>query len=214
VSARDLEALAGHREHAPRPLAVCIDRLRGRMLGAVVVGLDEAVGAWAAADGKRVELEVEGAATRINGPAAGPLRTAIVQLLRNAIAHGIETPSAREAANKPVVGRLRIVGTTPIADEPPVIEVIDDGGGIDFTLLATRARERGLSTTRDELPYVDGLSVRCEADTLAGRGAGLAAVRDELAAAGYTIEIESEPGVGTTMRLRPVTARRRVVRAM
>jgi len=206
VSARDLEALGELRGQASRPIAQCIDRLRGRMLGAIAVGLDDAVGAWAAADGKRVELEVVGATTRIAGAAASGLRTAIVQLVRNAVAHGIQAPAVREAAGKPAVGSLRIVGTASAQpDEPPIIDVVDDGAGIDFAALASRASERGVVASTSELPFVDGLSTRREPDALAGRGAGLATVRDELALVGYTIEIESTPGSGTRVRMVPLT---------
>jgi hypothetical protein len=204
VSARDLEALGEHRAGASRSLAQCIDRLQGRMLGAVVVGLDEAIGAWAAIEGKRIELEVVGAAARVGGEAAAPLRTAIVQLVRNAVAHGIESPGTRTAAGKPAVGSLRIVAE-PSSEpaEPPSIAVIDDGAGIDYAELATRAAERGVTVVASELPFLDGLSTRREADALAGRGAGLAAVRDELSAVGYSVLIESTVGVGTTVRLTP-----------
>lgn len=201
VSARDLDALGELRGHASDELARRIDRIRGRMLGTVVVGLDDAVGAWAAAEGKRIELEVIGATTRICARAAEGLRTAVVQLVRNAIAHGIESPDARAAAGKPVLGSVRVVATADEDGGPPVIEVIDDGGGIDFAALATRASERDIVEDVALLPFIDGLTTRDVADSLAGRGAGLAAVREDLAAIGYTIELQSVPGTGTRVRL-------------
>lgn len=203
VSARDLEELGTLRSQASPELARCIDRIRSRTLGAVVVGLDDAVGAWAAGEGKRVEVEIVGATMRICSRAVGALRTAIVQLARNAVAHGIEEPTLREHRGKPVLGALRVVASTQAADRPPVIEVIDDGGGIDFAALAQRATARHIVVDVATLPFVEGLSTRGTPDALAGRGAGLAAVREELASIGYGIEVHSEPGIGTRIRLVP-----------
>lgn len=214
VSARDLDELGRLRSHGSSELSQCIDRIRSRTLGAVVVGLDDAVGAWAAGEGKRVEVEIVGATTRISPQSVGPLRTAIVQLARNAVAHGIESPDDRQASGKSVLGTLRIVATMPAPDLPAVIEVIDDGGGIDFAALALRATEREIVADIATLPFVEGLSTRRHADALAGRGAGLAAVREELASIGYDIAIDSTPGVGTRMRLAPVQRATVRLRAM
>lgn len=212
VSARDLDMLGELRVHANGPLARCIDRLRARMLGAVLVGLEDAVGAWAASEGKRVRLEIVGATVRIAPDVAMPLRTAIVQLVRNSIAHGIEAPPGREAAGKAAVGTVRIAAVASGDDEGlPTVEVFDDGAGIDFAALAMGAALRGAAVEPGALPFVDGVSTRARADSLAGRGVGLSAVQEALGGIGYVLEVDSEPGGGTRMRLVPMRAPLRVI---
>jgi chemotaxis protein histidine kinase CheA len=201
VSARDLEQLAALRDEAPPRLRACIDRVRGQMLGPLLVGLPDAAGAWAAAEGKRVQLAIVGATARVAATHAVALRTAIVQLVRNAIAHGIEAPAHRTAAGKPSVGEIRIIAET--CDERVTLEVCDDGAGIDFAGLAERAANDGGTDDPRSLPFVAGLSTRATPDALAGRGVGLAAVREELASCGYAIALESTPGIGTRFRMSP-----------
>jgi len=201
VSARDLEWLAELRDQAPPQLRHCIDRVRGRMLGPLLVGLADAAGAWAAVEGKRVQLEIVGATARLDAGQAVALRTAIVQLVRNAIAHGIEPPAARAAAGKPAVGRICISAET--CDGRVTVEVCDDGAGVDFAALAERAANDSGTDDPRALPFVTGLSTRASADALAGRGVGLAAVRAELATCGYAIALDSTRGVGTRFRMSP-----------
>jgi HAMP domain-containing protein/anti-sigma regulatory factor (Ser/Thr protein kinase) len=204
VSARDLDRLGELEGEGSPELRRCIARLRGRMLGSILIGLGDAVGAWAALEGKRVELELVGATTRLDADRVASLRTAIVQLVRNAIAHGVEMPGERARAGKPTVGRIRIAAEP--MEHGVAIEVADDGAGIDFAALAERAKARAIAVAGDDLPFVAGLSTRAVPDALAGRGVGLAAVREELDRCGYAIEIESTPGAGTRIRMTPIAA--------
>jgi signal transduction histidine kinase len=201
VSARDLQRLSDLRDDATPQLRACIDRVRGRMLGPLLVGLADAAGAWAAVEGKRVQLEIVGATARLGAGQAVALRTAIVQLVRNAIAHGIESPAQRAAMGKPEVGRIRISAET--RDELVSVEVWDDGAGIDFAALAVRAANDGGTGDPCALPFVAGLSTRVTPDALAGRGVGLAAVREELAGCGYAIALDSTRGLGTRCLMSP-----------
>jgi two-component system chemotaxis sensor kinase CheA len=199
VSMRDLDELGALADKADPELRRCIQRVRGRWFGALVVGIEDAAHSWASMEGKRVRVEIDGGQTRVDARLWPALRTAIVQIVRNAIAHGIETPDVRNAAGKPPSGTIRIVAET--VDDSVVVSVRDDGKGLDLDDLRVRANDLGIDVETSELPFVSGLSTRRRADNLAGRGVGLAAARDELTRCGYAIEIDSEPGRGTEMTI-------------
>lgn len=151
VSARDLDELASVAQGASPTLRRCIDRLCGRRLRGLLLGLPDAVGAWAAEEGKRVQLELTGTHVRLAATLATPLRTAIVQLVRNAVAHGVETPAVRRDAGKSSLGRIAIRAED--AGTGAVVVVEDDGAGIDFTALAHRAGVAGEHLPPAELPF-------------------------------------------------------------
>ncbi len=203
VSSRDLHHLACLRDGVAPPVQQCIDRLRARPFAEITTGLDEAVATWASAQGKRARLEVHGATVRIDPRVAPALRTAVVQLVRNAVAHGIELPEVRLAADKPVVGRIVLRCTE---GDGVVVEVIDDGAGVAADRLRVRATATAAALADEELPFVDGLSSRDRADDLAGRGVGLSAVRSELAGVGYGVALVTSAGQGTSLRIAPLLA--------
>lgn len=137
-------------------------------------------------------------------PDLQPLLASLTHLLGNAVDHGLETVEERVMLGKTRAGTLRVSSRS----EPGalVLEVTDDGRGIDWDALARRAEARGLraSTTeqRIEALFADGVSSRTEVTEVSGRGVGLAAVRTAVRAVGGAIDVESEPGKGTTFRLR------------
>jgi two-component system chemotaxis sensor kinase CheA len=204
VSMRDLDELGVLADRADPDLRRCIQRVRGRWFGALLVGVEDAAHSWASMDGKRVRVEIVGGQTRVDAVLGPALRTAIVQMVRNAIAHGIETPDVRNAAGKPPSGSICIAAET--IDESVVVSVRDDGRGLDLEDLRARANDLGVEVETSELPFVSGLSTRRNADTLAGRGVGLAAARDALTRCGYTIDVASEPRTSTTFRIRRTNA--------
>ncbi len=161
--------------------------LSARPFGEVVATLAERVPVWAEQTGKDAELRVTGAAVPIPPDLAPVLSGAIVHLVRNAVAHGIEPREDRVRAHKPERGRIelrcaaRTVGLS--------IEVLDDGVGID-----SRDRSR---------VFEPGFSTQAGPGELAGRGVGLYAVRAELAGAGYGISL-AEDGPGTKFVIAPV----------
>jgi two-component system chemotaxis sensor kinase CheA len=132
------------------------------------------------------------------------LWAALGHVSRNAVDHGIETPSERVAAGKPAVGTLAL--STRIEEGEVVIEIHDDGRGIDWELLASKARSQGHPTSTHEQRVAallaDGVTTRDDADESSGRGVGLAAVHAAAIASGGRIEIESRPGEGTLFRFR------------
>lgn len=128
--------------------------------------------------------------------------SSFVHLVRNAVDHGLEPGDERRALGKPPVGHLVLrAGVEP---EGFVIEIADDGRGIDWGAVARRARaERLPAVTADDLTaalFHDGISTRDEASEHSGRGVGLGAVRAACARLGGRVEVHSAPGRGTSFR--------------
>ncbi len=140
--------------------------------------------------------------TRIDGDRFGPLWSALVHTVRNAVDHGIEPPDARLAVGKSAHGELALRGVRRGADL--VIEIGDDGAGVDWAAVAAAATARGLPhATAAELHAAlcaDGLSTAATADELSGRGVGLAAVRAACVELGGRLELDSARGRGTVVR--------------
>ncbi len=152
--------------------------------------------------GKDVDVCVEHNRLRVM---PGPLDTfwgALVHVVRNAVDHGIEWSEERIAAGKPARGRVTL--RTLVVDGQFVVELQDDGRGIDFEALADVASRQGLPhRTRQELVramFHDGVTTRTEATELSGRGIGLAAVGESCERAGGRVDCETSVGGGTTFR--------------
>ncbi len=133
-------------------------------------------------------------------------------VVRNAIDHGLEPPAERAAAGKPAAGQLTLRALDD--GRQTVIEIEDDGRGVDWSRVTASARARGLpcGNQRDLVAalFVDGLTTRAESTISSGRGVGLSAVRAACAAMGGEIDVNSRPGAGTTFRFSfPFTGRGR-----
>jgi len=161
--------------------------------------------------GKQVRLRVEGQDTEIDKYLVERLKDPLLHLVRNAVSHGIEEPRERLAGGKPAEGTLSLRAST--SGEMVVIEVVDDGRGINPEQIAARAQAHGLFVPADLTPVAlldllcaPGFSTRAEADLGAGRGVGMAAVKTAVAELGGILELSSEAGKGTTFSLRlPLT---------
>jgi two-component system, chemotaxis family, sensor kinase CheA len=157
----------------------------------------------AVAEAKEVELHITGAETQVDRVLLEGLADAINHLLRNAIAHGVETPEARERAGKPRVARVTL-HAEPRGDQV-AIEVTDDGRGISTELSVEAARRGSLVDVLAEA----GFSTADKISTLAGRGVGLDAVKLQSESLGGRLELESAPGQGMRATLMlPVTLAR------
>ncbi len=162
--------------------------------------------------GKEAELRIEGVDVEVDMTVIEHLRDPLTHMIRNGVGHGIELPDVRRAAGKPAVGTLvlrsfREAGTI-------VIELEDDGGGIDRDRVLRRARERGLVSDSEtitdaqaaELIFEPGFSTADAVTDLSGRGVGLDVVRRNIDAIHGSVSVESEAGRGTTFRVRlPLT---------
>ena len=132
----------------------------------------------------------------------GKFWSAYAHVVRNTVDHGVETAAQRRAAGKPERAR---VGVGITLDRGQVlVDIRDDGPGIDWEVIARRARERGLphGTQRDleTALFADGVSSRNQASATSGRGVGLGAVRDEVRACGGWLEIGNNADGGSWLR--------------
>ncbi|HYG90435.1 MAG TPA: chemotaxis protein CheA [Azospirillum sp.] len=158
---------------------------------------------------KRVELHVTGERTEADKDVLDVLGEPLIHLVRNAVDHGIETPERRLAAGKPEAGTIRIDAHQD--KDSVVIEVADDGAGIDAGAVRRKAVESGVIDAARaahmsdaealSLVFLPGVSTARAVTDLSGRGVGMDAVRTAVEQAGGRIEIASEPGRGTCVRL-------------
>jgi two-component system chemotaxis sensor kinase CheA len=125
----------------------------------------------------------------------------LVHVVRNAVDHGIETPCERQSAGKPKP-TLRL--STRVEEHKLVVEVEDDGRGVNWTALKAAADKMNLpSQTQEDLVramFASGLSTAAEVTTVSGRGVGLSAVRQQVEDLGGHISVISKPGQGTCFR--------------
>ncbi|MCC6007140.1 MAG: chemotaxis protein CheA [Rhodobacteraceae bacterium] len=159
------------------------------------------------ATGKQVRLVMQGEQTEVDKTVIERLVDPLTHMLRNAVDHGLETPAARRAAGKPEEGS--VILSAAHRSGRVLIEVCDDGGGIDRMTVLARARARGLVPEHAELTpaeidallFLPGFSSREEVSALSGRGVGLDVVRREIQALGGRVTIASEPGCGTSFSI-------------
>jgi HAMP domain-containing protein len=181
-----------------------VSRLAARPFGELLSALPESVQRWAAKEGKRLELFVEGRETLVPAELSERLGGALAHLLRNAVAHGIEPPAERREKGKLETGRIDI-GCREVPGGV-VIELSDDGQGFDEEALG-RLGAAGSRQNAVEIAFIAGVSTRRERDELAGSGVGLGAVREELQKAGYLVTMGSARGQGATARIEPGSVR-------
>jgi len=164
--------------------------------------------------GKELELDLVGRETELDRSVVDALGDPLMHLVRNSLDHGLEPPEEREAHGKPRVGKLTI--SARHAGGSVVIEVKDDGHGIDPAVVARKALEKGLidadtAASLDmrgaiELLFTQGFSTRDTVSELSGRGVGLDVVRSAIRSLGGDVFAESVLGQGTTAQIRlPLT---------
>ena len=157
--------------------------------------------------GKRVRLVTEGEATEVDKTIIERLAEPITHMLRNAIDHGLESPEQRAAAGKPAEGVVRLAALH--RSGRIVIEVADDGQGINRERVRGIAVEKGLidpddmltDEEIDNLIFMPGFSTAAELSDISGRGVGMDVVRRSIQALGGRISIASRPGYGSTFTL-------------
>jgi two-component system chemotaxis sensor kinase CheA len=159
--------------------------------------------------GKEVDFEIRGEDTELDRSVIEVIGDPLIHLIRNAIDHGIETPEERVRAGKPSRGRL--VLSAYHRENQIVIEIADDGRGLDAEKIRRTALERGLLTRERleemterelwQLLFLSGFSTAREVTELSGRGVGLDLVRKNIEGIGGRVEVDSHPGQGTTFFL-------------
>lgn len=164
--------------------------------------------------GKEIQLEIGGGETELDRALVESLYEPLLHTLRNAVDHGIEPPEERIAAAKPAVGRISMRAYHQ--GNQIVVEVRDDGRGIDSSELKARAVQAGAISREDadkmpeeeaaELIFLEGVSTAREITRLSGRGVGAAAVKAGIEQLRGSINVTSESGRGTCFTLRmPLT---------
>lgn len=164
--------------------------------------------------GREVELVMEGHETELDRSLLEAVKDPLTHLVRNSLDHGIEPPDVRAAAGKPTKGTLSLRAYHESGQV--VVEIADDGKGIDPEKIAAVALERGV-VTRDQLSRMDGrevlglifrpgFSTAAAVSNISGRGVGMDVVRTNIERIGGSVDVASEPGRGTTTRVRiPLT---------
>ncbi len=162
----------------------------------------------AAEVGKRAELAVEGASGELDRQVLDKMLPPFEHMMRNAVIHGIEDPDSRQAAGKPASGRITIRLHREGAEM--VIDVADDGAGIDVEAIRRKAFEKSLlkpdSKVTDEaimqLILTPGFSTAAQVTQAAGRGVGMDVVANEIKQLGGSLQISSVVGQGTNFTIR------------
>ena len=156
--------------------------------------------------GKEIELVTEGESTELDKSLTERIIDPLTHLVRNSLDHGIESPEEREAKGKSRTGRLTLSARHQGGNI--LIEVVDDGAGLDRDRLLAKARESGLSvsdTMSDDevwqLIFAPGFSTAKAVTDVSGRGVGMDVVKRNIQGMGGHVQIMSRPGEGTTIRI-------------
>ena len=164
--------------------------------------------------GKEVTLSLSGGETELDRSVLEAVKDPLTHLVRNAVDHGIEAPDVREAAGKPKVGTIALSASHQ--GGLVILEMSDDGAGIDSRRVAAKALSSGLVTegqlagmsTREitDLVFQPGFSTAEVVTNVSGRGVGMDVVRTNIEKIGGTVDLTSAPGVGTNIRVKiPLT---------
>ena len=159
--------------------------------------------------GKEVQLVIDGADTELDRSLIESIRDPLTHLIRNSVDHGIEPPDVRVTRGKPRAGRLSLRAFNESGRV--TIEVSDDGGGIAFEKVREKAIARGLVSAADaesmppdrvlQFIFEPGFSTAAQVTSVSGRGVGMDVVRTNIESIGGTVDLQSIPGAGTTVRV-------------
>jgi two-component system, chemotaxis family, sensor kinase CheA len=184
-----------------------VTRTRMQRIEALFAAIPRLVRDTAAEVGKPVQLLLDGADVELDREMIELMRDPLVHVIRNAVDHGIEDRAGRQAAGKPEAGRLSISARQ--SGNQIVIEVADDGRGIDTARLVAKAVGQKLCTEAEaaamteaeqlDLIFAAGLSSRDSVTAISGRGVGMDVVRTNIEQIGGRITLNNRPGRGLTI---------------
>ena len=201
---RDTETLLLQQSRVSTDLQEGLMRTRMVQFTGTVPRLRRIVRQTASELGKQVELDIVGEGSELDRSVLDRMVAPLEHMLRNAIAHGIETPKERLAKGKAEAGHIRIeIGRE---GSEVVISVADDGGGINIDAVRAKAIKVGMIREADRVSDYDlmqlilesGFSTAKQVDQIAGRGVGMDVVNNEIKQLGGVLRIDSMPGQGTT----------------
>ncbi len=164
--------------------------------------------------GKQVRIDMEGKETELDKTIVEAIKDPLTHLVRNSVDHGIESPEARRAAGKPAEGCLLLRAYHEGGQVN--IEITDDGAGLNLDRIRKKAIERGLLSAdqaarmsdRDagQLIFAPGFSTAEKVTSVSGRGVGMDVVKTNIERISGTIDLQSRPGRGTTVKIKiPLT---------
>lgn len=194
-------------EHLTREIQDSVMAIRAQPVRSVFQRMPRLVREVAALTGKQVRLITEGEATEVDKTVIERIADPLTHMIRNAIDHGLESTEARIAAGKPAEGTVKL--TALHRSGRIVLEVSDDGGGINRARVRQKAVENGLIAPDvqmtdeeiDNLIFLPGFSTAVKISDISGRGVGMDVVRQSIQALGGRISISSRPGRGSTFTL-------------
>jgi len=208
---RAVQEVSGGLGRSLRELREAITRVRMVRVAEIFARMPFVVRDLSRQTGKKVRLQLEGQDTAIDKYLIEKLKDPLLHLVRNAFSHGVESPEERAMASKPEEATLGLKAAA--SGDSVVLQVRDDGRGINPMAIAQRARKLGLEVPEvlDNQSILDllcspGFSTREDADLVAGRGVGMTVVCGAIRELGGTLALESEEGRGTQFTLRlPLT---------
>jgi two-component system chemotaxis sensor kinase CheA len=191
-----------------------ITRTRMQRIENLFVGLPRMVRDLCGDLGKQVLVDIDGGDVELDREMIEMIRDPLTHIVRNAVDHGIETPADRLKAGKREIGLLTVSARQ--SGNQILIDIVDDGGGIDSKRLVEKAIAAGIVdageaaklTVKERLSLIfeAGLSTAQEVTSISGRGVGMDVVRSNVERIGGVVEVDSRPGQGTRMTLRvPLT---------
>lgn len=208
----DLQKAARNLERNLRQLQQGVINSRMVPIGQVFSRLNRVVRKISQEFGKKIDLRTRGEETELDKLMVEDLADPLLHLVRNSLDHGIELPEVRERAGKPAQGVIEL--SAEQRGNHIVIEIEDDGGGIDLAKVRAAAVDKGLidqATVVDErqlldLLFLPSFSTKESASQVSGRGVGLDVVKTNVAKLGGMIDTETELGVGTRFTITlPIT---------
>jgi two-component system chemotaxis sensor kinase CheA len=208
----DLEVLAEHMENLVREMRDLSIEMHMVPIELLFMGFRRLVRDLSGELGKEVRLEMSGTETELDKNVIDALKDPLLHIIRNSIDHGIEPADVRTSAGKPPEGTVHLHAY--YAGAGVVIEVRDDGRGMDIEKIREKAVSRGLlnrEETHTEQEVLDciflpGFSTAESATSVSGRGVGMDVVKRNIEQLGGSVAITTEVGVGTTIRTRiPLT---------
>lgn len=200
---RDLQETNLALERHLRDLREAVMRVRLVPIGEAFERMTFVVRDLARQTGREIRLDLRGQRTEIDKLVVERMMDPLLHLVRNAVSHGLESSEERVAAGKPAGGRLTLQAEA--AGDSVVIEIEDDGRGIDTEQVTARARALGLVATEGELSpatlldvlCAPGFSTRTTADHASGRGVGMSVVKKTVHELGGTVAVDTQRGRGT-----------------
>ncbi len=194
-------------EHLTREIQESVMAIRAQPVRPLFQRMARIVREVADATGKNVRLKTEGEGAEVDRTVIERLADPLTHMIRNAVDHGVERPDVRTAAGKPAQGEVRL--SAAHKSGRVVIEIADDGRGIDRPRVKAIAIQKGLIAADalltdaeiDNLLFLPGFSTAETVSAISGRGVGMDVVKRSIMALGGRISITSKPGLGSTFSM-------------